>query len=75
MYYNYIKGFVTQKLGIDKAIFYTLLGKGLQMSTAAFTVLFIVAFLSPDEQGYYYTFGSIVAIQVSYRHHYTVCRS
>lgn len=64
MYYNYIKGFVTQKLGIDKAIFYTLLGKGLQMSTAAFTVLFIVAFLSPDEQGYYYTFGSIVAIQV-----------
>lgn len=64
MYYNYIKGFVIQKLGIDKAIFYTLLGKGLQMSTAAFTVLFIVAFLSPNEQGYYYTFGSIVAIQV-----------
>lgn len=56
--------FITQKLGIDKAIFYTLLGKGLQMSTALFTVLFIVRFLSSDEQGYYYTFGSIVAIQV-----------
>lgn len=60
----YIKGFITQKLGIDKAIFYTLLGRGLQISTAVFTVLFIVKFLTPAEQGYYYTFGSIVAIQV-----------
>lgn len=56
--------FVTQKLGIDKAIFYTLLGRGLQISTAALTVVFIIRFLSPVEQGYYYTFGSIVAIQV-----------
>lgn len=58
------KKFATQKLGIDKAIFFTLLGRGLQISTALFTVLFITRFLSPDEQGYYYTFGSIVAIQV-----------
>lgn len=56
--------FITQKLGIDKAIFYTLLGRGLQISTALFTVFFIAKYLSPDEQGYYYTFGSIVAIQV-----------
>ena len=56
--------FIIQKIGIDKAIFYTLLGKGLQISTSVFTVLFIVMFLSPIDQGYYYTFGSIVAIQV-----------
>lgn len=59
-----LKYLFTQKLGIDKAILYTILGKGLQISTAAFTVLFIAKYLSPNEQGYYYTFGSIVAIQV-----------
>lgn len=59
-----LRYWVTQKLGIDKAIFYTLLGRGLQISTALFTVFFIARYLSPDEQGYYYTFGSIVAIQV-----------
>lgn len=58
------RSFVTQKLGVDKAIFFTLVGKCLQMTTAAFSVLFIAKFLSPNEQGYYFTFGSIVAIQV-----------
>lgn len=55
---------ITQKLGIDKAIFYTLLGRGIQIFTSVFTVFFIARFLSLDEQGYYYTFGSIVALQV-----------
>lgn len=58
------RNFITQKLGVDKAIFYTILGRGLQISTALFTVFFITRYLSPDEQGYYYTFGSIVGIQV-----------
>ncbi|MBQ9232115.1 MAG: hypothetical protein IJ190_13205, partial [Prevotella sp.] len=56
--------FVVQKLGVDKAVFFTLLGRGLQIATALFTVVFIARYLSADEQGYYYTFGSIVAIQV-----------
>lgn len=56
--------FITQKLGVDKAIFYTLLSRGLQISTALFTVFFIAKNLSPEEQGFYYTFGSIVALQV-----------
>ncbi|MBQ4408551.1 MAG: hypothetical protein II852_16255 [Bacteroidales bacterium] len=59
-----LKKIITQKLGIDKAIFFTLLGRGLQIGTALFTVLFIARYLSPEEQGYYYTFGSIVAVQV-----------
>lgn len=59
-----LRDIVTKKLGVDKAIFYTLMGRGLQITTALFTVLFITRFLSPEEQGYYYTFGSIVAIQV-----------
>ena len=59
-----IRRIITQRLGVDKAIFFTLLGRGLQISTALFTVLFITRYLSPEEQGYYYTFGSIVGIQV-----------
>lgn len=58
------RSFITQKLGVDKAIFFTLLSRGLQISTALFTVFFIAKNLSPEEQGFYYTFGSIVALQV-----------
>lgn len=59
-----LRSFVTTKLGVDKAIFFTLWGRGLQIGTALFTVLFVARFLSPEEQGYYYTFSSIIAIQV-----------
>lgn len=59
-----VRSFITTKLGVDKAIFFTLLGRGLQIGTALFTVLFVAKFLSPEEQGYYYTFSSIIAIQV-----------
>ena len=56
--------FVTQKVGVDKAILYTLLSHGLQISTALFTIFFIAKNLSAEEQGFYYTFGSITALQV-----------
>ena len=56
--------FITQKLGVDKAIFFTVLSRGLSISTALFTVFFIAKNLSPEEQGFYYTFGSITALQV-----------
>lgn len=59
-----IKEIVTRKLGVDRAIFFTLVGKMLQISTAVFSVIFIANFLTPSQQGFYYTFGSIVAIQV-----------
>lgn len=59
-----LRSFVTQKMGVDKAILYTLLSRGLQISTALFTIFFIAKNLSADEQGFYYTFGSITALQV-----------
>ena len=59
-----LKEFITKKIGVDKAIFFTLLSRGLQAGTAFFTIFFIAKNLSPEEQGFYYTFGSIVAIQV-----------
>ena len=58
------KDLVRNRLGIDGAVFYTLAGRGLQIATALFTVLFVAKYLSPEEQGYYYTFSSIIAIQV-----------
>ena len=59
-----IKQFITRKLGVDKAIFYTLVGRSLGIPVSVLTIFFIARFLSPEEQGYYYTFGSIVALQV-----------
>ena len=59
-----LKQFVTQKLGVDKAIFYTLVGRSLGIPVSVLTIFFIARYLSPEEQGYYYTFGSIVALQV-----------
>jgi O-antigen/teichoic acid export membrane protein len=52
------------KFGIDGAIFYTSLGRVIQASTGVITIFFVAKFLSGIEQGFYYTFGSILAIQV-----------
>lgn len=62
--FDKLKKIGINKLGVDAPIFYTLLGRGLQIFTSLFTILFITKYLSSEEQGYYYTFGSIVAIQV-----------
>lgn len=51
-------------LGIDGAISYTILGKGVTVFTTVFTVFFLARYLSPEEQGYYYTFASVLSIQV-----------
>lgn len=52
------------KLGVDKAIFYVLLSRGLGSVSSFITLLLISKFLSPVEQGYYYTFASILGLQV-----------
>lgn len=59
-----IKYILKDKLGVDKAIFYTLVGRSLGIPVSVLTIFFIARYLSPEEQGYYYTFGSIVALQV-----------
>lgn len=56
--------FLHQKLGIDKAIAYTISTRVVQLLSALFTVYFTTKFFSPDEQGYYFTFSSILALQV-----------
>jgi O-antigen/teichoic acid export membrane protein len=55
---------LANKLGIDKAIAYTLFSRTIQGVGGVGTVIFIARNLSKNEQGYYYTFSSILAIQV-----------
>lgn len=50
--------------GIDRAIGYTILARGWASCAGLVTVGLIAHFLSSAEQGYYYTFGSLAALQI-----------
>lgn len=50
--------------GIDGAIAYTIFSRIIQAIGGLLSIVFITKFLTLDEQGYYYTFASILAIQV-----------
>lgn len=50
--------------GIDRAIAYTIVGRGWSVLAGPLTLLFIARFLSPAEQGFYYTFGSLLGLQI-----------
>lgn len=51
-------------LGVDRAIAFTVLARGWASAAGLVTVALIARQLTPAEQGYYYTFGSIVAMQL-----------
>jgi len=53
-----------ERLGLDGAVTYTLLARGASIVGSTGTVLLIVRYLSPVEQGYYYTLLSLVSLQV-----------
>lgn len=55
---------IAQKTGIDKAIAYSSGARLIQAISNLLTVFFIATLLSPDEQGFYYTFASVLGIQV-----------
>jgi len=55
---------VAHFVGIDRAIAFTVLARGWASVAGLVTVALIARKLSPIEQGYYYTFGSIVAMQL-----------
>lgn len=55
---------VVNKLGIDKSIAYSSGARIVQGVTGVGSVFFISTFLTGIEQGFYYTFGSILALQV-----------
>ena len=51
-------------LGVDRAIAFTVLARIWSSSAGLVTVLLIARFLTRAEQGYYYTFSSLVALQI-----------
>lgn len=55
---------IVRIIGLDKAIIFTSSTSILNALGSVISVLLVVKFMNNIEQGYYYTFGSIVAIQI-----------
>lgn len=55
---------ILEKTGIDNAVLFTVLGRIIQGGGGLLNIVLIVKFLNKIEQGYFYTFSSILAIQV-----------
>lgn len=55
---------IAAKLGIDKSIAYSSGARVIQALVSVGSIFFFSAFLTGVEQGFYFTFGSIVAIQI-----------
>jgi len=51
-------------IGLDRAIAFTVLARGWSAVAGVVTLLLIARFLTPAEQGYYYTFSSLIALQI-----------
>ncbi len=52
------------KIGMDGAIAFSSAARVFQAFAGVISIFFIATFLTGEEQGFYYTFGSILAIQV-----------
>ena len=50
--------------GLDRAIVFTVLGRGWGVVAGPITIFFLANFLSQNELGYYYTFANILNLQV-----------
>lgn len=55
---------IAQKMGVDKAIAYSSGARVVQGFTGVGSIFFISTFLTGVEQGFFFTFGSILALQV-----------
>ena len=55
---------IRHRLGLDRAVIFTVLARGWASGSGLVTVVLIARFLSPAEQGYYYTYASLIALQM-----------
>jgi len=53
-----------RRAGIDRAVGFTVLGRGWNALAGLVTLLLMTRFLSPNQQGYYVTFGSVLGLSV-----------
>jgi hypothetical protein len=51
-------------IGLDRAILYTVMARFWSSMAGVVTLLLIVRYLTSSEQGFYYTFSSLVALQI-----------
>jgi len=62
-----LRGLVHRSLhvaGIDRAVAYTLAGRGWSVLSGPITLILITRCLTGQEQGYYYTFNNVLGLQV-----------
>jgi O-antigen/teichoic acid export membrane protein len=52
-----------RRVGVDRPVFFGLCGRGWSVVAGPISIYLIAQFLSPEEQGYYYTFSSVLALQ------------
>lgn len=55
---------VLSRLGLDRAVGYTILSRGWNVLSGVLTVLVVTASLTPVQQGFFFTFYSILGFQV-----------
>ena len=55
---------IRRAIGMDRAVFYTAAARGWTMVSGIFTLWFIGTYLSKPAQGFYYTFASVLGLQV-----------
>jgi O-antigen/teichoic acid export membrane protein len=63
MFYR-IKNLVLRKFKIDKSIAYLALSKIIAMVLGLLVTIFVAKKFTPDMQGYYYTFNSVLALKI-----------
>jgi O-antigen/teichoic acid export membrane protein len=61
---EYISLWLKDSLGIDKAVAYSVAGKTWSMFAGLITILIISIYATKIEQGYFYTFQSLLAFQI-----------
>ena len=53
-----------RSVGVDRPVFYSSVGQAWSLFSGPVTALMVITFLTGELQGYYYTFGSVTALQV-----------
>lgn len=56
-------GALMARLEVDRAVAYMVLARLLQIVSFPITIVLIARYLTPEVQGFYYTFGSVLALQ------------
>jgi hypothetical protein len=52
------------RIGVDAPVFFSVIARAWQLLTGPVTVTLMALFFTPEMRGYFYTFGSVLALQV-----------